>query len=55
VQVPPAWRKKLESNGHAAYIAGYEEQFLELKNNSLYTRETGLVWEEADCLGDFII
>jgi CRISPR-associated endonuclease/helicase Cas3 len=55
VQVPPAWRKKLVNNGQAAYIAGYGQQFVELKNNSLYTRETGLIWEEADSLGDFLI
>jgi CRISPR-associated endonuclease/helicase Cas3 len=53
VQVPPAWRRRLIDNGQAAYIAGYGEQFVELKNESLYTPETGLLWEEADILGDY--
>lgn len=55
VQVPPAWRRKLIANGQAEYIAGYGEQFVELKNQSLYTPETGLLWEEADTLGDYLI
>jgi CRISPR-associated endonuclease/helicase Cas3 len=55
VQVPPAWRRKLIDNGQAAYIAGYGEQFVQLKNESLYTSETGLLWEEADNLNDCII
>jgi len=53
VQVPPAWRRKLIENGHAAYIAGYSEQFVELKTLGLYTSEVGLLWEKADELADF--
>jgi CRISPR-associated endonuclease/helicase Cas3 len=52
VQVPPAWRRRLIENGQAAYIDGYGEQFVELKNENLYTPETGLSWEEADILSD---
>jgi CRISPR-associated endonuclease/helicase Cas3 len=55
VQVPPASRRKLIDNGHAAYIAGYGEQFVELKNESLYTPETGLLWEEPGILRDYLI
>jgi CRISPR-associated endonuclease/helicase Cas3 len=55
VQVPPAWRRRLIDNGQAAYIAGYGEQFVELKNKSLYTPETGLLWEEADILSDYFL
>jgi CRISPR-associated endonuclease/helicase Cas3 len=50
VQVPPAWRRKLVENGHAALIAGYGDQFVVLKNGDLYTSEIGLLWEEADNL-----
>jgi CRISPR-associated endonuclease/helicase Cas3 len=55
VQVPPAWRRKLIDNGQAAYIDGYREQFVEIKNKSLYTPETGLLWEEADSLRDYFL
>lgn len=55
VQVPPAWRRKLIDNGHAAFVAGYGEQFVELKNYRLYTSESGLLWEQADSLGDYFI
>ena len=55
VQVPPAWRRKLIDNGQAAFIEGYEEQFVELKNERLYTSETGLLWEEADTLSDYFL
>jgi CRISPR-associated endonuclease/helicase Cas3 len=53
VQVPPAWRRKLIDNGHAAYITGFGEQFVELKNKGLYTPDAGLLWEEADSLRDY--
>jgi CRISPR-associated endonuclease/helicase Cas3 len=51
VQVPPAWRHKLIDSGQAAYIAGYGEQFVELKDENLYSPQTGLLWEgaENDC------
>jgi CRISPR-associated endonuclease/helicase Cas3 len=55
VQVPPAWRRKLIDNGHAAYIAGFGEQFVELTSKGLYTPETGLLWEEADSLTDYLL
>jgi CRISPR-associated endonuclease/helicase Cas3 len=48
VQVPPNWRRKLIENGHAEFITGYEDQFIELTNHQLYRPETGLLWEEAD-------
>jgi CRISPR-associated endonuclease/helicase Cas3 len=48
VQVPPDWRRKLIENGHARFIPGYEDQFIELTNHQLYKSETGLLWEEAD-------
>ncbi|UTD29000.1 CRISPR-associated endonuclease Cas3'' [Bradyrhizobium sp. WD16] len=50
VQVPPAWRRKLIDNGHAELIPGYGDQFVELRRERFYTRETGLLWEEADVL-----
>jgi CRISPR-associated endonuclease/helicase Cas3 len=55
VQVPPAWRRKLIDNSHAEFISNYGEQFVVLKNQKLYTPETGLLWEEADKLSDDII
>jgi CRISPR-associated endonuclease/helicase Cas3 len=55
VQVPPAWRRKLIDNGQAQYVVGYGEQFVELKNKSLYTPEIGLLWEQADSLTDYLL
>jgi CRISPR-associated endonuclease/helicase Cas3 len=55
VQVPPAWRHKLIENGHAEFVAGYGDQFAVLTSSALYAAETGLLWEEADRLGDFLI
>ncbi len=55
VQVPPAWRRKLIENGHAAFISGYGDQFAVLKADNFYTPEIGLLWEEADKLGDYIL
>jgi CRISPR-associated endonuclease/helicase Cas3 len=55
VQVPPAWRRKLVENGHAELIPGYGDQFVTLKNETLYAPETGLLWEEADTVGDYLI
>lgn len=51
VQVPPPYRQKLVSNGHAESIPGFEEQFVVLKTQSLYTPDEGLLWEKADDLG----
>jgi CRISPR-associated endonuclease/helicase Cas3 len=55
VQVPPAWRRKLIDNGHAVFIPGYGDQFVELKTLTFYSSEIGLLWEEADALGDYIL
>jgi CRISPR-associated endonuclease/helicase Cas3 len=55
VQVPPAWRRKLINNGHAAFISAYGDQFAVLNNGSFYTPRVGLLWEEADSLGDYLI
>jgi len=55
VQVPPAWRRKLIDNGHAEFIPGYGDQFVELKSPKLYSSELGLVWEDADTLNECII
>jgi CRISPR-associated endonuclease/helicase Cas3 len=55
VQVPPAWRRKLIDKRRAEYVTGYGEQFVELKDKTLYTRETGLLWEEADRLTDGLL
>jgi CRISPR-associated endonuclease/helicase Cas3 len=51
VQVPPRARQKLIENGHVRFVEGYGDQFAELITASLYTRETGLFWENADYLG----
>ena len=51
VQVPPNARQKLIENGHARFFEGFGDQFAELMTGSLYTREIGLLWENADYLG----
>ncbi|MHC5653272.1 CRISPR-associated endonuclease Cas3'' [Stappia sp. ICDLI1TA098] len=51
VQVPQPDRNRLVSNGHAAFVPGFEKQFAVLTTEHFYTRETGLVWERADELG----
>lgn len=51
VQVPPKARKVLIENGHARFVEGFEDQFAILQTESLYTPETGLLWEDADYLG----
>jgi CRISPR-associated endonuclease/helicase Cas3 len=55
VQVPPTWRRKLIEKRRAEFISGYGEQFVELKEKSLYARETGLLWEDADSLTDDLL
>jgi CRISPR-associated endonuclease/helicase Cas3 len=55
VQVPPAWRRKLIENGYAEFVPGYGDQFAKLKNETLYRPEIGLLWEEADAGGDYLI
>jgi CRISPR-associated endonuclease/helicase Cas3 len=51
VQVPPKARQKLMENGHVRFVETFGDQFAVLKINSLYTREIGLLWENADYLG----
>ncbi|HEY0330965.1 MAG TPA: DEAD/DEAH box helicase [Rhodopseudomonas sp.] len=51
VQVPPKARQKLIDNGHVRFVEGFGDQFAELITGSLYTRDTGLLWENADYLG----
>jgi CRISPR-associated endonuclease/helicase Cas3 len=51
VQVPPKARRKLIENGHVRYVEGFGDQFAVLKTDSLYAREIGLLWENADYLG----
>ncbi len=51
VQVPPRDRSKLIDNKHVRYVEGFGDQFAVLMTASLYTRETGLLWEQADLLG----
>jgi CRISPR-associated endonuclease/helicase Cas3 len=52
VQVPPKDRSKLIKNGHVQFIDDFGDQFAELVTTGLYSRETGLLWERADELGD---
>ena len=51
VQVPPTDRKKLIENGHVRFEEGFGDQFAVLITDSLYSRERGLLWEDADTLG----
>lgn len=51
VQVPPQQRQELLDNGHACFVEGFDDQFAVLKSDHLYTRETGLAWEQAGELG----
>ena len=51
VQVPPKARQKLVAKGHVRYVEGFCDQFAVLQTKSLYTREIGLLWEDADYLG----
>lgn len=51
VQVPPKYRNALIENGHAAFVEGFDTQFVVLKTDCFYSREEGLVWEKADELG----
>jgi CRISPR-associated endonuclease/helicase Cas3 len=52
VQVPPRDRVKLIGNGHVRFVDELGDQFAELMTAGLYSRETGLFWENADELGD---
>jgi CRISPR-associated endonuclease/helicase Cas3 len=51
VQVPPRARVRLLENGHVKFVEHFADQFAELVTPSLYTREIGLLWEDADYLG----
>jgi CRISPR-associated endonuclease/helicase Cas3 len=51
VQVPPRDRSKLIENEHVRFVEGFGDQFAELRTAGLYSRETGLFWENADELG----
>ena len=53
VQVPPKARQKLIDNGHVVFAAPKlrGDQFAVLRTQSFYTRDTGLLWENADYLG----
>jgi CRISPR-associated endonuclease/helicase Cas3 len=48
VQVPPMDRGKLIENEHVRFVEGFGDQFAVLKTANLYSRETGLIWEQAD-------
>lgn len=48
VQVPPKDRTKLIKNGHVQFVEEFGDQFAVLRTGDFYSRETGLVWEEAD-------
>jgi CRISPR-associated endonuclease/helicase Cas3 len=52
VQVPPKARDLLIRNGHVSFIRPdlRGDQFAVLTNGSLYTEETGLLWENAEYL-----
>jgi CRISPR-associated endonuclease/helicase Cas3 len=51
VQVPPRDRNRLIENGHAQFVEGFGDQFAVLRTANFYSRETGLIWEQADNLG----
>lgn len=51
VQVPPKALQKLLDNGHVKYAEGFGDQFAVLRTESLYTRDIGLLWDDADYLG----
>lgn len=54
VQVPPKARRRLIDCGHVAFEAPdlRGDQFAVLRTLSLYSREVGLRWEDADYLGE---
>jgi len=53
VQVPPKARQKLIDNGHVVFAAPKlrGDQFAVLRTQSLYSRDIGLLWDDADYLG----
>lgn len=52
VQVPPHGRRKLIENGHVKFVEGFGDQFAVLMETSFYSKKTGLLWEQADELGE---
>lgn len=48
VQVRPRDRRLLLGNGHVRFVEGFGDQFAVLMTESLYSRETGLLWERGD-------
>ncbi|WP_127076844.1 CRISPR-associated endonuclease Cas3'' [Rhodomicrobium lacus] len=54
VQVPPKARALLMANGHVTLMAEdiRGDQFAVLQAPHLYTKETGLIWEDGSLLGD---
>jgi CRISPR-associated endonuclease/helicase Cas3 len=53
VQVPPRAQQKLIDNGHVVFAAPKlrGDQFAVLRTQTLYSREIGLLWDNADYLG----
>ena len=51
VQVPPKARDLLLRNGHVRFVEGFGDQFVVMENGSLYGKDTGLLWENAEYLG----
>ena len=53
VQVSPKARQKLIDNGHVVFAATKlrGDQFAVLRTQSLYFRDIGLLWDDADYLG----
>ena len=53
VQVPPKARQKLIANQHVIFVAPElrGDQFAVLRTQGLYTRDIGLLWDDADYLG----
>ena len=53
VQAPPKARQKLIDNGHVVFAAPKlrGDQFAVLHAQKLYSRDIGLLWEDADYLG----
>jgi len=38
-------------NGHVRFVEGFRDQFVVMENGSLYGKDTGLLWENAEYLG----
>lgn len=57
VQVHPRFRGQLVKNSHVYFVAQerFGEQFAVLHTQSLYQEDVGLLWEDADMLGDEVM